>query len=882
MVRWFNLKRKRGKVVLAILMISLFLFSINLLTTLNQLGQSNTLTSYLIYASLANNYDSPPSGDYELEISTQLDAKDINYCASGYLTLRFEISSFDYGEGLYYFDSCKFLRCEGLPVLPYTLERVILPLNSVIENLQVDCEEQEYLKPKYLERFNRTGTQICGGEGEEPDVRQVPLIFPDKPVIVSDSPLITRAGVSLWHIAIYPFQVFQNETVLLHKEMTIRIYFKPDNSIAQSRYPESAYSEFIKNSLSKFSGSVSEPQLKQGTRVDVKGKPSFIVIGDQAMHSMAVAYSFYWTPEGSKHYGLVCLKPDETNLIPESSMRLQALGFDKPQIIDSPADLIALIESSWKHAPYLVIADEKLSASAAPLAAFLNYPLIVQSAVTNEEIGKLINQLGASGIISCGNATNSHLGNLTLIELANEEEVNQFFCAFQYQSGFIEKEFDAYRDQFLKTVLNGHDYTILAGKEPQTRQGVPYLVCCDNSAGGEFKTAAQMLASYRNATIVNVSSKTSAEIRDLLNYYDPLYVAFYGDGDDGEAGCYFVSDPIGSSGDPALVATDFYYGERNQCQPNETLSWFSVDSYVGRPIATNDYYSQLYVDLVAAYENGSLTSYNYTKRCALFSYGFGLGDATWNIYNIVVAIGATYHPVYTRDSGTFTDSRVLWELDYGIQIAYFNTHGSYESISMGDGGYLTDNDLQGRDFSSQPPFIYVDACLTARFAGEREESTCIATQFMNYGILGYLGSTMLAYVGDFDRFDQHFFGYFGTNESLGVGLITGSALEDFYWSAVYDYGGFDKYEQMTILEVMLVGDPKLEMQFYGVLQPSQLPSLLPFTLAMLAQSAAGTSLGTRIVQIFGVIVLIGISMVAVMGTGKYAEPADWYTPWTNF
>ncbi|MFB0562409.1 MAG: C25 family cysteine peptidase [Candidatus Lokiarchaeia archaeon] len=872
MIKWINLKRKRGKAVLAILMMSLFLININFLTTSNQYSKYYTITNTLLYHQTAKNLDSSLLKDYKIGINTEL-AKDHVNSMSGCLTLEFEISSFNYEEGIYYFEGCDYLRSEGLPVLPYIHERFILPHNSVIENLQVDYGQQQYLFPKYIERFTETGTQSWDGESGEQKIDNSPEVFPSEPVMLSDSPSVTRSGVDLWHITIYPFRAFQNETVLLHKELTIRIHFKPDNSFAQSRLLEFTAPDFATNALSKFSREISELQLEQGVRTEVKGMPSYIVIGDYAIHSMAVASCFYWTPEGQRHYGLICLKPNETDLIPEFSIRLQEIGFNEPQIIDSTAELIALIEFSWNHAPYLVIADESLSTSATPLAAFLNYPLIVHPTVSNYDIDRLISQLGVSGIILCGNVTNIDLGNLNIIDLADGEEVNQFLYTFQYQTGFIEKEFYAYRNQFLATVLNGQDYTLFTNEDTQTRQGIDYLVCYDNSNSREFVTAATTLAAYRGAQIEDIGYNTSIQIRNLLDDRDPLYVAFYGDGDTDEAECYFVSDPTGDYDDPTQIATDFYYAERDECQPEGAWHTFSIDSYVGRPISTSDAYAQLYVDLIANYENGSLPNYNFTKRCALFSYGFGWEDATGSVHNKLVAAGANYHPIYERGSGYFTESTIIWELESnGIQIAYFNTHGNYNGISTGDGGTLNDYDLQGHNFGNTPPFIYVDACLTARFAGSGyEEGSCIATQFMKYGILGYLGSTMNAYVGEFDRFDKCFFEYFKNNESIEIGRIAGLALEDFYSGAAGN--GLDDYEEKTILEVMLVGDPKLKLQFYGVPAPSPLLSLLPLIVQSQIQSQ---SVGGLWLQILGVVGIIGIVIIAIRGTGSYAEPTDWY------
>lgn len=882
MVRWINLKRKRGKAVLAILMMSLFLISINFLTTSNQYAEYYTITNTLLYHQTAKNLDSSLLIDYKIGINTEL-AKDPFNSMSGCLTLEFEISSFNYEEGLYYFEGCHYLSSEGLPVLPYIHERFILPHNSVIENLQVDYGEQQYLFPKYIERFTETGTPSGDGEGEEPKIDNSPEFFPSEPVMLSDSPSVTRSGVDLWHITIYPFRAFQNETVLLHKELTIRIHFKPDNSFAQSKFLEFTAPDFATNALSKFSQKISELQLEPGVRTEAKGMPSYIVIGDYATHSMAVAYCFYRTPEGQRHYGLICLKPNETDLIPEFSIRLQEIGFNEPQIINSTAELMALIELTWNHAPYLVIADENLSTSATPLAAFLNYPLIVHPTVSDYDIDRLISQLGASGIILCGNVTNIDLGNLNIIDLANEEEVNQFLYTLQYQTGFIEKEFDAYRNQFLATVLNGQDYTLFTNKDTQIKQGIPYLVCYDNSNTREFVIAATTLATWRGAQIEDVGYNTSIQIRNLLEIRDPLYVAFYGDGDDGEVGCYFVSDPTGLESIP--IATDFYYAERDECQPGGSWQTFSIDSYVGRPISTSDAYAQLYVDLIANYENGSLPNYNFTKRCALFSYGFGPADATDSVHKKLVAAGANYHPVYERGSGYFTEGTIIWELETnGIQIVYFNTHGNYNGISTGDGGTLNDYDLQGHNFSNTPPFIYVDSCLTARFAGSGvyEEGSCIATQFMQYGILGYLGSTMNAYVGEFDRFDKCFFEYFLNNESIEIGRITGLALEDFY--SVAAHYGLDAYEEKTILEVMLVGDPKLQIQFYGVPPPSPLSSLLPLIIQTQIQTQIQSQTVGRStwILILGAVSVAGIVIVAVKGSGSYAEPIDWYTSDSSF
>ena len=745
----------------------------------------------------------------------------------GALTFRFILRSFREDNGLYYFEGCDLLQDKGFPLLPYFYGYFILPENSIIRGVEVDVLDATVEEPEKLVFFEENGYKALSMPSSV--LRGLPGRFPGKEVYIYKHP--TRWGVDVCQMLICPFQAMENGLLKICKDISIKIDFT-----FKEETNEEQIEKFVNKALRNFKTLVKDLELARGVRAWEKSedsKRSLIVIGDEAMHYMAIPLRFYWLDDRVHGFGLICLRPGEERLIPEMMAKLKSMGYGQPIPINSQAELLALIEEEWLRSPTMVVAEDGMAYCAAPLASFLSCPLLVRPSVDDRAIAQLMEELDVKTLIVCGDTDVEVAKPVDVVRLMTEEEVNMFFYATQYHYGFLANRYHEELDWFLSTVLNRDDYDVFKGrtKEP----GTWYLVLVPDVGASspyelEFSTAATMLAAYRSATVVRISPteywSELAEISYYLDYYEPYYLALYGDGDLHEIPCFLhVEDP---TGEEEFIPTDFYWMERNECRPPPNSAWspFYPDIYVGRPIAVDDVSSQAYVNLIASYEDGAITE-AYYGRSAVFSYSFGDGEASSDIHDMLWDAHATYNPMYTRDAGDFTGSRVLYELYSGLALAYFNTHGNPGVITMGDDTALTGASLWGYDFSAHPPFVYVDACSTARFAGaldnatELEDDTCIATQFMSHGILGYLGSTAKAFLGYFDHLDLCFFELWlfriysprGEHVAGSLGLITAHALARFTASSASDASGLTAEDKKTILEVMLIGDPALKLYF---------------------------------------------------------------------
>ncbi|MEM2373538.1 MAG: C25 family cysteine peptidase, partial [Thermoproteota archaeon] len=762
---------------------------------------------------------------------------------NGNISFIFNLNSYEYENGIYSFNYSQFTTAEGFPILPFISERFILPSDALVTDILITEDEKEILTPPSLRIFISESKSNKSSEGiiQLSSYNSTYDIFPRKTVYLNSVPS-TEYGVSLWWLLIFPFQACRNGSVLLHKKINITIIFFSYQNRSKTTQ---MYSKFLEDAMARSSNILKNiNEIEKGLRIrpktDIHNKvQGFIFIDEESFFSTATSFSYFYDDTGLQHYGLIMLRPNETELIPQAKKELEMMGYATPIVLNYTS-LLKLISEEWIYTPGIIVTDINSSIFCSSLASYLNWPLLTFDKNYYDDIQFILDKF----IKNCNTTIIFRVGNIDLMTVPSKirvfnislDNIPYILAYLQWNDGYLSRGKSEILNLFLQSVVNPEDYNSFANQDQSINsKGIYYLVLYSSSNDDNLLPAAQMLASYRGALLLDVAGYTSDSIRLLLNYYNPVYVALYGDGDNGEVDCFFVPDIVGDPNDPSETATDFYYMERNECHPPDTWpsTRFLIDSFVGRPIAASDLAAQEYVNLIYLYENGGLSSYDFIRWAALFSYEFGFGDASQDVHNYLSAAGATYLRWYKRSNGDFTKSNVLWELDTGLQIAYFNTHGSYSYIAMGSGSALVSSDLEGHDFINHPTYLHVDACLTARFAGDGfDDIGCIATRFMDRHILGYVGSTMLSWVGYFDTFDRYFFKYIQSfTSSVPLGMLVAFALEDSYYQfGPGDFWGLSAKDKITIQEVMLLGDPAVRLYFGNDGAPSDvIPPTNPTT-----------------------------------------------------
>jgi len=790
------------------------------------------------------------------------DSKWDQITGNGSISFTFRLNSYTYDDGVYSFNYCIFTTREGFPILPYVSERFILPYNASIKDVSITEVESEILRPPSLRVFVSGPKNSSGGSFDLFSARTSAYnftfdVFPEKIVQVGGSHN-AEYGVDIYHLSIFPFQAYRNGSVILHKKMKITIKFSAlfENIKIHS---DSKFLEDSKTAIWRIFNSTNIPRGLRRSSEQVKGVndriASFIFVDEESFFPAAVAFSTYFhNVSYVQHFGLIMLRPNETKFIPQTSEKLEVIGYMTPSMLNYTS-LLHLISAEWSFSPGIIVADTGSSPYCAPLASYLNWPLLIYSEKYNKDVlnvvFKFIRDYGTTNIFTVGNV--NLMINDTKVKIIhfNVDEIPNVLAGLQWNEGYLATRKSQMRNYLLHSMINPEDYNFFANQNPsKSEKSVYYLVLYSSSSDDNFLPAAQMLASYRGAILLNVAGYNEWTIRSLLNYYNPYYVALYGDGDPGEVTTFLVPDP---TGDDPNIATDFYYAERDECHPPDTWSNspITIDSFVGRPIAASDLATQEYINVIYLYENGGLSSYYFIGFAALFSYEFGWGDASQDVYNLLSSSGATYLRWYKRSNNDFTKNNVLRELDNGLQIAYFNTHGATTVITTGDNSGIFSSDLAGHDFKNHPTYLHVDACRTTNCLGRIEyDELCIAANFMDHHILGYLGSTGISYVGYFDTFDRNFFKYIRDYSALPLGMIVALALEDSYYQfGPGDFWGLSARDKKTILEILLLADPAVTLYFGNDGAPSdKIPPTNPTTFKSYPQPNTWSNVSTVYVQ----------------------------------
>jgi hypothetical protein len=431
-----------------------------------------------------------------------------------------------------------------------------------------------------------------------------------------------------------------------------------------------------------------------------------------------------------------------------------------------------------------------------------------------------------------------------VIRLDGQRQINQFFHLQKQNSGFYQTVEDHDLAVHGTEILNTDWAATLSATEMQVASlssSPYYLVVVDQIDEGEFDVAAYQLAAYRSAEILEVGGYTAAQIRTEINAYDPTYVAIFGDGDPGEASSFFVTDPTGDTEDPDDIGTDFYYEVRESLSVGQLTDGWVVDSYVGRPIGSTDAETQQYVDSVKRYEAGCLDAdYLDWTVSGSVTWGGGYEETAVDVAGYLggAAPAATLllepsSPLYSQADDDFSKANYVegtWGLDSGVTVGFAKGHGNDEAVALGSGG---DPDILHRDhlaahedtWRNYPFLQYTDSCMTARFMGadgtwDFDDDVNLGCGFIDAGAIAYIGTTMHATVGYIDGINQEFFQHRITDWDYTLGQALAYARESWY-AAQYYHSDWDK---KTVLEMMLIGDPIIDLQLGSSEHPPSPPA----------------------------------------------------------
>ena len=495
---------------------------------------------------------------------------------------------------------------------------------------------------------------------------------------------------------------------------------------------------------------------------------------------------------------------------------------------------INIIRKLWDSSPGIILFDpsSKVGVTLCPLATLLDWPLLgIRNANDLEQISELINDLKCEKIIIGGKvnqALNSLISSMSLpvITLENEDKINLFITA--------QKEMHNFRIP-MQTPLEA------AYKEAKNRDMVQELMSKEITKNivkaneywifysNEFSNSAASLASFFVSNTKNVSGWSAESIRNfLISSTDATWVSLMGDGDVGEVSCFFINDPVndGSSeiyepgSGNGIIATDFYYEELDASVGNLPSSW-SPDCWVSRPIGYNDTSTMDYVNTYVAYRKRSLPDPEWTDKWAVC----GAYKDWWNDSNCALSDVDTYlqsRGVNTSVElhvgsgwGEFTEDNFVggtYGLDTGNCVGYVNTHGNYDSIAFDTSTLYESEVISHASIWSQRPFFqYTDACLTALFAGSQKVEAFnwypdnhgnIACRFIDSGALGFLGATMISYLGYIDEVDRQVFEHRLTDWNYIVAAAIAWGREAFYAAQSQHSAKHKK----TVWELMLLGD----------------------------------------------------------------------------
>ena len=741
---------------------------------------------------------------------------------------------------------------EGRPVVPGLVANFVLPGSVDLTGIKI--VEDKILR---LKQENPLIHEIIAITPEGLDRRPLkvePLsqgIYPPKSFRLNGrEPL--RDGNTIGSVTVWPVQYDVDEKEwIIHTEVKLEVTFSRKSISKQDkkRYREEA--------LELFGDMGPLPRGERTTWAEEETKVSrqngFLVKRDGSTEFTIIAAS-YLRPDGTfnstRHYRVISYGEEQneesengegllnkvTSPYESREVGLERLQ-EKCEEIEDVSNYeqgINIIRKLWVSSPGIILFSPSsgVGVTLCPLATLLDWPLLGVGDVGDiQGITELINDLKVEKIIVGGKITQPmefliSSTSLSVITLANEDEINLFIAAQRELQGFkipMQTPLEiAYRE------AKNHDMVQELMSEETVKSIVKaseyWILYCN-----EFSNSAASLASYFVSNTRNVLNWSANSIRNfLITSTDATWVSLMGDGDVGEVSCFFIDDPVDDGGaevyEPGsgngIIATDFYYEDLDASVGSLPSSW-APDCWVSRPIGYNDTSTMDYVNTYVAYRERSLPDPEWTdgwavcgayydwwndSRCALSDVDTYLQSRGVNT-SVELHVGSGWGE-FTEDN--FVDG--TYGLDSGNCVGYVNTHGNYDSISFDTSKLYESEVISHASIWSQKPFFqYTDACLTALFAGSQrveasnwypENYGNIACRFIDSGALGFLGATMMSYLGYIDNVDRQVFEHRLTDWDYIVAAAIAWGRESYY-AAQSSPGA---YARKTVWELMLLGD----------------------------------------------------------------------------
>jgi len=765
-----------------------------------------------------------------------------------YLDFIIDVGSYTIGAERIKFADDMTVALDGKPLVPAITKTFIIPESKLIDHIEIlsDIKTNIDFVPVIHKSIPKDGSEQDIGETQH----SITTIFPEKPFKVSESPPMKSYPYKLCYFTLYPAQYDPqiNKTVI-HKSVKARIYLKP--STEQPKYR--GESKAVKDAQEIY-GNLDPSLWVRGMRSS-KSKVIGLYVTSSPLGAMMTPVCIHWVGDHVEYRYRIVVSAEKTstNAKDEGTGACEVSWSEAQEIltkgmkgqsyvkkVTERTEAINLVLNEWQKSPGIIVASEELANTLVPIASYLDWPLFVDT-LLDISVQEIADTLGATTLI-CAGCTPSFSGEI--ITVSSQREANLLLTIIHQQTGFKMKNPE---EEKLKGVLNPP--RSLSAKSAGSKNGGGYLILWNDM---DFSSSAvNQLAAYRSATVVDVSDVTPAKtiLNDYVKYYDPDYLALIGDGDYWETDQFYAPNPVASSHDPNWVPTDFFYEETTMVTFTdsdnngeiESVTWpdqgtgtwtWSPEYCVGRVMCWNDASLQAYVQLINDYETGN---FNFGLWNAYFSYFCGSSCGTWNTHDTLVnAYQPTWHPIYCRDCSEgcdydFTQTNTYNEFSWGNTLFYFNTHGGPTGIYVSrDDDVMTTSDISSHSLADPPGLMWVDSCQTAALgdqpnsvnyqiypSGVIDDDTSFAANWLGNNAIGYMGSSCVAYLGDFDAFDEALaqeFGYWGDQT---IASSIGWARSRYYASVP----SIDNYVKKTILEIVYFGDPALTLQW------SEIPEL---------------------------------------------------------
>lgn len=792
------------------------------------------------------------------------------------MSISFSLSDYKIEDGIIQFYGSIPVAIPGMPILPAVVKEFLVPEDKVIDSVELtidECFPISFVPRRYVLKAKTP----FGLEERPSEPILLTTRFPEKPYQVFEGEVLKKYRYKLCKVVFYPAQFDpKTQLTIIHSKLGIKIKLtRTEKTSYYHLHLKEEKIPFIDKAESLF-GTIDPSVWEFGERKNYNSEfDSLIVSSENKLSASLASLAIRWNNALNRsevRYGILFVSDSEKEDIQkESASKLKKLGYSKPLLVDKKLNLndstkatflFNLIKEEWKKAPGIILASPGFSHFVCSIASYLDWPIYI---VENEDdISKFEELLDIYNpkVIILGDVKISSLQPRSyVIGISSEEEANALLYIIQKQTGFFNKVLHPEDYLITKRVLNppvNSLETLSSTLQTVTKNGVNYLILY--STVDISQSSIDLLRCYRVAASVNVGGVYPAKliVNNVVKNYNPTYIALIGDGDYSEVDQFYAPDPVNEQYDPAYIPTDFFYEERNTVTYSdvnndgrlETVIWSKAssnnveyswvpDSFVGRIICTSDLNFQTYIYTLNNYESGKL-SFAHTNWASFFSY-FSKPDgaATWDVHDRIVNKFSPYwHPIYyqtTTESQSpadyiFRAGNTYNELSSFNNIFYFNTHGACDALYVGN-SYLLSSEVTKYQLNSNPAFIFVDACLTAALGNyinptyrmsfynsngnlvDTEENNCFGVQWLSSGALGYLGSSMIAYLGIADIFDKMVAYEITEHPERSLSEAVAWARARFYASQIGSGSQYSSYVKKTVLEMVFFGDPLVKLNW---------------------------------------------------------------------